>query len=82
MALETSSTRPIAAPQRSANILDTIALILMIVGGLNWGLVGLFDFDLVARLLGPMSIPSRVVYVLVGVAALWGFVVLARRSRD
>jgi uncharacterized membrane protein YuzA (DUF378 family) len=51
--------------------LDTTALVLVIVGGLNWLLVGLFSYDLVASLLGAESTLSRIVYVLVGVAALW-----------
>jgi uncharacterized protein len=53
------------------NAIDWIALILVIIGGLNWGLVGLFNFDLVATLLGEMTIAARVVYTLVGIAALW-----------
>ncbi|MFA5107889.1 MAG: DUF378 domain-containing protein [Patescibacteria group bacterium] len=52
------------------NIIETIALILLIVGGLNWGLVGLLDFDLVAALFGTMSALSRIVYSLVGVSAV------------
>ncbi len=48
-----------------------LALILTIVGGVNWGLVGAFDFDLVSFLFGPMSILSRFVYVLVGLSALF-----------
>ena len=59
-------------------ILNVITLILLIVGGLNWGLVGLFDFDLVAALFGEMSALSRVVYVLVGLSALWQLVPLFR----
>jgi len=47
-----------------------IALILLIVGGLNWALVGLFNFDLVAAIFGDMSVLSRLVYVLVGLSAL------------
>lgn len=50
--------------------LQKIAQILLIVGGLNWGLVGLFEFDLVAALFGDMSALSRIVYVLVGISAL------------
>lgn len=53
------------------NALDWIALILMIVGGLNWGLVGLLNFDLVATIFGNMSTISRVVYSLVGLSALY-----------
>ena len=53
------------------NILDWIAFILVIIGALNWGLVGIFNFDLVATLLGVMSIASRVVYILVGLSAIY-----------
>lgn len=52
-------------------IVNLIALILLIVGGLNWGLVGLFDFNLVDFLFGTGSILSRIVYTLVGVSAVW-----------
>lgn len=51
--------------------IKTIALILIIVGGLNWGLVGLFNFDLVAAIFGNMSVVSRVVYTLVGLSAIY-----------
>ncbi|MFP4248481.1 MAG: DUF378 domain-containing protein [Armatimonadota bacterium] len=51
--------------------LNTIVLILVIVGGLNWGLVGVADFDLVAAIFGDGSTAARVVYTLVGLAALW-----------
>ena len=53
------------------NALDWIAFGLVIVGALNWGLVGLFGFDLVATIFGSMSMISRVVYSLVGIAALY-----------
>jgi len=56
---------------KKLNALDIIALILVIVGGLNWGLVGLLKFDLVAAIFGDMSAISRVVYTLVGLAALY-----------
>lgn len=51
-------------------IVNLIALILLVVGGLNWGLVGLFNFDLVATLLGAMSVLARVAYTLVGLSAI------------
>jgi len=51
--------------------LKTIALILVIVGGLNWGLVGGLNFDLVATVFGAMSAVSRIVYVLVGLSAVY-----------
>lgn len=56
--------------------LHIITLVLVIVGGINWGLVGLFDFDLVAALFGAGSTLSRIVYALVGVSALWQIVPL------
>lgn len=53
------------------NPVDLIALILVIVGGLNWGLVGLFDFNLVTTIFGGGSTLSRIIYILVGLAALY-----------
>lgn len=53
------------------NAMDWVALVLVIVGGLNWGLVGFFKFDLVCALFGDMSGLSRVVYALVGLSALY-----------
>ncbi len=50
--------------------IQKIALILTIIGGLNWGLVGAFNFDLVAFLFGPMSVLSQIVYILVGISAI------------
>lgn len=62
------------------NALDWIAQLLLIIGGINWGLVGLFNLDLVASIFGEGSTITRVVYILVGVAALWGLA-LFRHSR-
>ena len=59
-------------------IVNTITLILLIVGGFNWGLVGLFGFDLVAQIFGEMSPLSRVIYTLVGASALWQLIPLFR----
>lgn len=53
-------------------IIDTIALVLIIVGALNWGLIGLFNFNLVDTIFGTMSVLSRLIYTLVGVAGVWG----------
>ena len=53
-------------------ILDRIALILVIIGALNWGLIGLFGLDLVAFFCGgQMAVVSRIIYALVGLAGLW-----------
>jgi len=48
-----------------------VAVVLLIVGGLNWGLVGAFDYNLVDTLFGEGSVLARVVYAVVGLAALW-----------
>lgn len=59
-------------------VLYYIALTLVIIGALNWLLIGLFSFDLVATLLGNMSVFSRIVYVLVGIA---GFISIGLYSK-
>ncbi len=56
---------------KNLSAIDMLVLALIIVGGLNWGLVGFFNFDLVATIFGPMSMLSRIVYGLVGVSALY-----------
>jgi len=54
------------------SLIHKLALALLIVGGINWGLVGIFQFDLVAWLFGGVdSVVSRIVYTLVGLSALW-----------
>ena len=63
-------------------IVNVVTLVLLIVGGLNWGLVGLFDFDLVATLFGEMSALSRIVYTLVGVSAVWQIIPLLRGEQS
>ena len=57
-------------------IIDKIALVLIIIGAINWGLIGLFRFDLVAFIFGEMSVLSRIVYSLVGISGLWGIKLL------
>ncbi|HXF04272.1 MAG TPA: DUF378 domain-containing protein [Blastocatellia bacterium] len=63
--------------------LDTIALVLIIVGALNWGLWGIFQFDLVAAIFGGnASFLSRVIYTLVGLAGLYGLTLLGKKAKD
>lgn len=57
-------------------IIDTIALILIIIGAINWGLIGFFNFNLVSAIFGEMSIVSRIIYALVGISGLWGIKLL------
>ena len=63
--------------------MDKIALSLAVIGGLNWGLVALFQFDLVAWLFGSSAaLGSRIVYGLIGLAALWCVTLLFRNSEE
>ena len=62
--------------------MDTLALLLSIIGSLNWGLIGLFKFDLVAWLFGGQAaVLSRIIYAIVGIAGLWCITFLFRRNR-
>ncbi len=58
--------------------LDKIALLLTIVGAINWGAIGLFSLDLVAMIFGNMSLLSRIIYSLVGAGGLWCITLLFR----
>lgn len=60
------------------NLPDTVALVLVIVGGLNWGLVGVFQYDLVAQLFSAVPVVARVVYCLVGAAAVYVAIIAPR----
>lgn len=57
-------------------VIDKIALVLIIIGAINWGLIGFLKFDLVATIFGNMSALSRIVYALVGISGLWGIKLL------
>jgi uncharacterized membrane protein YuzA (DUF378 family) len=54
--------------------IDVVAFVLVIVGAINWGLVGLFEYNLVAALFGEMTVLSRIIYTLVGLAAVYEIV--------
>ena len=63
-------------------MLDKISLALLVIGGLNWGLVGLFQFDLIAWLFGgSASIISRILYVLVAISAIWCITLFFKNNR-
>ena len=65
-----------------SNGLDYTALVITIIGAVNWGLIGLFRFDLVAFLFGNLSWLSRIVYVLVGICGLYLLTFYGRCGRD
>jgi uncharacterized membrane protein YuzA (DUF378 family) len=84
MALTTSSTSSVPLhPAKAAGLgpLAWLSLVLMIVGSLNWGLVGAANFDLVAALFGQGSTLSRIVYTLVGLAGIYGIALALRFGR-
>jgi len=62
--------------------LNAVALVLIIIGGLNWGLVGLFDFNLVSALFGVDTWLTNLVYILVGLAAIYSFILLRPVTSD
>ena len=62
----------------AVKVVNGLSLMLVIIGGLNWGLVGLFGFDLVATIFGPDSLLAHAVYVIVGASAVWQIVPLLK----
>lgn len=65
------------------SIIDRIALALTIVGGINWGLIGIFRFDLVAWICGGQtSVIARIIYTVVGIAALWCLSLLFKSNEE
>lgn len=63
--------------------MDIVSLILIIIGALNWGSIGIFGFDIVGSIFGgQLSVISRIVFTLVGLAGLWGITLLFRDKHD
>ena len=69
-------TYPITNEVMEMKIIDKIALALIVIGAINWGLIGIFRFNLVDTIFGTMSILSRIIYTLVGISGLWGIKLL------
>ncbi len=64
-------------------MLDKISLVLLIIGGINWGSIGIFGFDIVGWMFGGQgSIVSRIIFTIVGLAALWCISLLFRPSNE
>lgn len=61
-------------------ILDSVALVLVIIGAINWGLIGLFKFDLILSIFGDMSVISRIIYTLVGLAGIYSISFFAKNQ--
>ena len=62
--------------------LDYIALVLVVIGAINWGLIGFFSFDLVKAIFGNMTIVSRIIYALVGVSGLYALSFFGRLRNE
>ena len=61
-------------------IIDKIALVLVIIGAIVWGLIGLFNFNLVETIFGHMTVMSRIIYILVGISGLWAIKLLFEKD--
>lgn len=66
--------------EKIMKVIDTIALILIIIGAINWGLVGIFNFNLVEAIFGGLSVITRIIYILVGISGLWGIKLIFDRN--
>jgi len=66
---------------KNLNGFDWIALLLLIVGGLNWGMIGAFDIDVVSSIFGVMTTLARVVYGLVGLSAIYSVYILSAKTQ-
>jgi uncharacterized membrane protein YuzA (DUF378 family) len=76
-------SHPIAEPAVTVpvlNALDWTSVVLLIIGGINWGLIGLFGFNLVGAIFGEMSALSRIIYIVVGLAALYSIYTSSKMS--
>ncbi|MFA5107015.1 MAG: DUF378 domain-containing protein [Patescibacteria group bacterium] len=64
------------------NPLDWIAFILLVIGGLNWGLVGIFDYNLVAKIFGDTAVITKIIYILVAVSALYALLTMGKKPKS
>jgi uncharacterized membrane protein YuzA (DUF378 family) len=74
--------KEIRRPNMSTKGIDYVALIIVIIGAINWGLIGFFKFDLVSFLCGNMSILSRIIYAVVGLAGLYQLTFFSKLGKN
>ena len=67
---------------RGISIIDRLALALVVIGALNWGLIGIFGFNLVSWIFGSVTVLSRLVYILVGLGGIWSLSLLFRTDPE
>ena len=66
---------------KNADVLQTIAMILLLIGGLNWGLIGIFEWNFIATVFGYTSVLTRTIYSLAGIAAVYRILVWAKTEK-
>lgn len=66
---------------KNTQVLQTIAMILLLIGGLNWGLIGIFEWNFIATVFGYTSVLTRTIYSLVGIAAVYRILVWAKTEK-
>lgn len=66
---------------KNLNMFDWIALLLLVVGGLNWGMIALFNIDVVSSLFGDMTVVTRIVYGLVGLSAVYSVFIFSSKTQ-
>ncbi len=66
---------------KNLTAIDLLALIVLIIGGINWGMIGLFNVDIVSSVFGTMTMFTRIVYSLVGLSALYSIYILSTKTK-
>jgi len=66
---------------KNAQVLQTIAMILLLIGGINWGLIGIFEWNFIATVFGYTSVLTRTIYALAGISAVYRILVWAKASK-
>jgi hypothetical protein len=67
--------------KKRLGFIDGLAIIIVIIGALNWGFIGLFNYDVIATVLGEMNILTRVAYMIIGLAGLWTIFAFMKKRR-
>ncbi|MEI6054086.1 MAG: DUF378 domain-containing protein [Candidatus Saccharibacteria bacterium] len=63
-------------------VFNTVALVLTVIGGINWGLIGIFDYNLVDSVFGAGSVLAKIIYIVVGITAVWTLATLFMKPMD
>ena len=66
---------------KNARVLDVVALIVLIIGGLNWGLIGFFEWNFVASVFGYTTVMTRTIYAIIGISAIYKIITWSKKDR-